>query len=219
MGTQALGVQELEEIKPEIAQISSRSQEIEINNQNEYEMAIAFARSIKERYSHLDDLRRRITRPLDDAKKGVMDLFRIPTEILSSSEYMVKSKMLQYQHKQEEWRIKEESRLRKEADDEREKLLKKAQKLENQGYAEKAEEIKQQAAEVVAPPSIQLTIAPVGISTRVIWKARIIDANLVPRTYLIPDENMLNSMARASKGIISIPGVEFYADESVTIKR
>ena len=39
-------------------------------------------KAIKAKYKQLDDLRKSITKPFDDAKKGIMDLFRAPLEYL-----------------------------------------------------------------------------------------------------------------------------------------
>lgn len=213
----SVGIAEIAKMEPEIRQITTRAGVLEITNQNEYEQAITLTREIKQLYANVEGGRLKITRKIDEAKRGVMDLFKPITERLSKAEYMLKSIILQYNHKQEEWLKQEEEKLRKEAENEKAKLLKKAEKLEARGNVEKAEEIKQQAAEIVASSSIQLEIPKPGIITRVTWKARIIDANAVPRQYLKPDEEMLNGIARASKGILQIPGVEFYPDESLSI--
>lgn len=72
------------------------------------------------------------------------------------------------------------------------------------------------------------TIAPAaasaqGISVRKTWKARIINEALVPVslvgiTIRPVDQSALNKMAALSKGGFECPGVEFYAEESTTVR-
>ena len=65
---------------------------------------------------------------------------------------------------------------------------------------------------VVAPP--KATAA--GTSFRKTWKAEITDAALIPREYLIPNEQLLGQIAREQKeNATNIPGVRFYAVESI----
>jgi len=215
-----IGIAEIAKMEPEVSQIDKRALTFEISNQNEYEQAIAFTRDIKRLYAIVEGSRKKITIPLDEAKRNIMDLFKPVTERLSKAEYLVKSFLLQYQHKQEEWRKQEEEKLRKEAENEKAKLLKKAEKLEARGDTEKAEEIKQQAAEIVASTAVQLEIpTEKGTGTRITWKARVVDENLIPRQYMMANLEMIGEIARASKGIIQIPGVEFFPDESLWISR
>lgn len=62
-----------------------------------------------------------------------------------------------------------------------------------------------------------------GESVRKTWKARVIDTSKLPREYMIPDQKSLDALAKAKKdqlaaGQFSIPGVEFYCDESIVRK-
>jgi hypothetical protein len=220
--TESMETKDLEKFKTEVSgvyEIEAKSQAIEITTPVEFEHALSFTRQIKARYANLDNLRKDITRPLDESKRRIMEIFKKPAEVLSRCEYMVKGKILQYQHTQEEWRKKEEEKLRKETDAEREKLLKKAAKLEKNGDETKAEELREQAAGIVAPAAVQLEQPANGLHTKKLWKAKIINAEIVPRSYMIPNQEMLDSIARASHGMLSIPGVEFYFEEVIAITR
>ena len=66
---------------------------------------------------------------------------------------------------------------------------------------------------VAAAPALE------GVAVRTYWKARVVDAALVPREFCIPDESLLDKIARESKGTKRIPGVEFYADERLAKAR
>ncbi len=77
----------------------------------------------------------------------------------------------------------------------------------------KAENAEAKAAQVTAP-TIEAYIPPVaGQHTKTIWKARVIDANLVPNEYKVVDESMLNKFAQATKGKVPVPGVEIYSEQ------
>ena len=66
---------------------------------------------------------------------------------------------------------------------------------------------------VVVDAPAKITAA--GTSLRKAWKFRIVDASLIPRGYLIPDEQALGQIARTEKEAASVPGVEFYAVDSI----
>lgn len=57
-----------------------------------------------------------------------------------------------------------------------------------------------------------------GISKVEMWKVKITDETLVPREYLIVDIQKLNALARATKGTLEIPGVEFYKENQIRVR-
>ncbi len=136
---------------------------------------------------------------------------------LDQAEQLVKSKMLDWQREEDRKRREEEARLREQARKlEEERRLAEAAELERQGESERAEAVI--AAPVVAPPVVLAPTTPKvsGISTRKVWKFRIVDQNIIPRNYMIPDEKALGSLARSLQERASVPGVEFYADETMS---
>jgi uncharacterized membrane protein YqiK len=125
--------------------------------------------------------------------------------------------MLSFQQAEERKRQEAEAKARELAQKEAEKLEKKAEKEAQKGNTAKAEELKARAQETAAiTPVIASSVESVkGISTKKIWKFRLVDENLIPRMYLIPNEKMLGEVARATKGELKIPGVEFYPEETI----
>lgn len=72
---------------------------------------------------------------------------------------------------------------------------------------------------VVAPPIATAAYkAPAGTSVRYNWKHRIIDADAIPREWLIPDEKRIGEYVRAMKDKSSIPGVEAYSEASASMR-
>ena len=106
---------------------------------------------------------------------------------------------------------------------ERAKLLKEAEAAERRAAAAQAKaEVQAETAAAVVAPTVQIAQAAPkekGESTRGIWRARVVNAQEVPREWLIVDEKALASFAKATKGAKQIPGVQFYEDKSLSVSR
>lgn len=72
--------------------------------------------------------------------------------------------------------------------------------------------------EEVAPPPEHVRTDLGTLGGRDNWKARVVDFAALPDEYKIPNESLLNSHARTTKGERPIPGVEFYNDRITTIR-
>lgn len=206
----------------ETALILDRSAEVIIKTPIDYDTAGEFLKEVKGRAKALEEARKTITAPLDRAKKAVMDLFRDPADFLAKAETNLKRAMLTYSQEQERIRQEQERKLREQAEREearkRKELEARAQKAEEKGNAEKAEALREQAEEVhvprpIVPPSAN-RIA--GIGERKVWKFRLVDVNKLPREYMIPDEKALGALARSTQGRLTIPGVEFYSESTLS---
>lgn len=98
------------------------AKEISITSPAMYDLAADELRTIKARAKELDEKRKTITVPLDNAKKAVMDLFRRPIELLTEAEGVLKRGMLTYSEEQEAVRRADQARLDAIAKAERERL-------------------------------------------------------------------------------------------------
>lgn len=185
---------------------------------------------IKAKAKALEDQRKAITKPMDEAKAKIMDLFRQPVELLNKAERLIKAEMIRFDQEQEKIRREREEKLREQARIEREKIeaearkaAERAAKEAEKGNTQKAEALqehamqKQMEAETVqAPIVVREQVKVKGVSMKMRWKAEIIDASLIPREYLVPNEKALNDVAQATKGALSIPGVRFYGVPEVS---
>lgn len=131
-------------------------------------------------------------------------------EPIDQARRIIKGKMVVWSDAEEEKRRAEERRLQeiaqKKAEDE---AIQAAQDAQKAGNAAEAEAI--MSAPIEAAPVVLPKAAPkIMTSIRTVWKARIVNSNLIPREYLTPDEMKINGVARATKGTVKIPGVEFY---------
>jgi len=203
--------------------VVAQAQTFAIATMTDYQLAGEELKAIKRRMKELDDLRKSMTRPLDNAKKAVLDFFRPVSDGLSQAENLIKRAMLGYQQEQERKRQEEEARLRKITEDEQRRrdalAEKQAEKARARGNEERAQEILENVPIIPIPVVLKEQPKVKGIATREIWKFRFVNVSLLPREYMIPNEKMLLAFARATKGTIPVPGVEFYSEEIVAARR
>lgn len=192
---------------------------ITISSQTDYERAAEILKEVKSYLKQLEEDRKKITKPLDEAKKSVMELFRKPTEMLETVEREIKASMVNYMEEQERIARQKQIELQKlaeiEAERERKRLEKKLEKTKTEA---KAEEIREEIRNIIpiAPivtPSVQ---TPKNISYREKWSAVVVDFKALPDEYKIPNQQLLDKVAQSTKGTLNIPGVK-WEKEKITV--
>lgn len=193
-----------------------------INTPELYELAGSDLKTVKARMKELDESRKAITKPLDEAKARVMDLYRVPLERLQQAETTLKNAMLSYQREQE--RIAAEERRRVEAAaaaerarleteararaEEARKLAEQAEKdpfdVESASKAAAAQaeaEVMQHTAQVVTAPTITSAAPKVaGVSKRVTWDAEV--TNIVELcAYIVQNPSMSELVVPNTKAL------------------
>ncbi len=185
---------------------------------------------IKVQYKALEDQRFEITRPLDQAKKAVMEFFEQPLGYLRQAETILKRAIGNWHDEQARIAREAEAAARQRALEAQRKLEEQAAKLEARGKSEQAEEKRMQAAlapaiaaaSVVAPPPKSS-----GISMRETWSAevenlmelaRAVADGRAPLNAIEPNMPMLNGTARAQKDAMNIPGVKAVCVKTVAAR-
>ena len=199
--------------------------DIAIHNQDDYNTASDVLKEVKSRYKELDTQRKNITKPLDDAKKAVMELFRQPLDLLGKAESKIKSLMIGYTAEQEKKAREEQEKLQKlaeaEAERERKKLEAKIERAKASGKEEKVEELEMQK-EAIIPMDVPVVTAnieqPKGISYKEKWTAEVVDFKALPDEYKLPNQQALDKVAQATKGSLSIPGVKFNMEKVSSVR-
>jgi len=182
-----------------------------------YDRAAELMRMIK---TGIDDVKQRLApakKQADAAHKAIVKLEKEAIGPREAARTIYSQKRLAWQEKEDRKRQEEEARLRaaelKRAEDER---LAEAARLEAEGRNEQAEAVI--AAPIVPRPIVLSTTVPKsdGVSVRTNWAFRIVDATLIPREWLIPDQGALGAHARSRReaAIGTVPGVEFYPVKS-----
>jgi hypothetical protein len=130
--------------------------------------------------------------------------------------------------------LAEQEQIRREAERQRleaeekarvlaEKAVERAEKLEANGKEKAAALVVNEAHNKVeeilgAAPEVPEAMNTAGLTVREDWKFSIVDHNLIPREYMIPDEKKIGRIVRAMKDQTNIPGVRAYAEKGVAIR-
>ena len=193
------------------------------------EIAASELVNIKARAKDLDEERKRITKPMDDAKKAVMDTYKPAIERLGQAETALKDAISSYQKEQRRLADLAAAEAARKAREDAQKLAAKAEKLEAKGKTEDAEAMRNAAAMTVAAPvTVAAPTKLAGVSSRKAWKASVTDRaaaikamadNPAYQHLLTIDESALNKLAAAMKNPnCPIAGVVFYEDSVVSAR-
>lgn len=185
----------------------------------EYTSGAEALKSIKGQLSRINDERLKLTRPLDESKKRIMEFFRQFTDRMESAERQVKSGLLAYKQEQDR-KAREQQRLERERAEKREaKLREEAEKAREKERDARADILEDRADSQIAAPVVSEAPTVKGISTRKIWRFEIVDRAAVPDTFKSIDEKKIGAVVRALKAEANIPGVKVYAEEVMAAGR
>lgn len=196
-------------IKDQIAELTREGIAIVIKDNESFAYAGEFARKIKQAQKQVDDTRKGMTRPLDESKKKIMDLFRPIEDRIAELERSVKGSMLAYQAEVDR-KIREEREAKEKKD--REEM---EQKLKDAAFfGESTVDIDEPKAEEAF-----INVAPVatGVSTKMVWTFEIVDESKLPREMLSVDERKIK--AAVDFGVRDIPGLKIYQKPVMAIRR
>ncbi len=218
---------EAEGLKDGATAILAQAEQFEIVTQEHYVASADLLKQIKTKQTALDGLRRSMTRPLDEAKSRIMDLFRPAGERLSRAEDTLKDAMIAFTREQERQRQETERIAREAAEKEAERLMRRAEQARAKGKDDKATDLEDQAENVPVPivPSQQPAVS--GVSLRTTWRAEVHDLKALvaacakgqaPLALLQPNMVVLNTQARSLKKELNIPGVRAVSDEGVAAR-
>lgn len=210
-----------------IAALFSTAAALTIETSGQLEASGELLKDIKRRQKTLADLRLSITRPMDTAKKRVMELFQPAVNRLANAERLIKAAVLTYTQEQERLRREAQAKLDAEAERERVNLLKQADAHRETGREGRAETLEHRAEEVQAP-TVAPAQAPRGpMHVRETWHAEVTDFRALvkacakgehPLSYLQPNMGILNGLARSLHGRPAIAGVKAVAEKGITAR-
>lgn len=172
--------------------------------------------------------RKQVVDELSDSKgkahstwKALVALEKKYTDICDKIEGVAKQAVLSFNRREEEKRQAEQRRLQAIADEkagrEKEREIKKAEKLKTPELREQRIE----EANFISAPSIivEKTVEKQkGESTSRRWKARITNVHKLDRKWMLPNQKALDNYASDTSGSVQIDGVEFYEEETLSIR-
>lgn len=209
-------------------------QGVKILTPEEAQAAVDQTREIKALGKRIEDYRKSLTDPMRAEINAIMDTFRPAMEFLAKVEAALKGSITAFDQEQRrlaaaaaaEARRQEEAERQRQAQEQAaaEALLAQAEQAAAAGDTAGAEALEAQAMaaqEVAAPIATPAPVAiekPRGAAMRQIWKARVVDSALVPDQFKVINEKALDAYAKAMKQDAKVPGVEFYAEDSLAIR-
>jgi hypothetical protein len=195
-----------------------------------YTLAGEELQAIQKRAATLDAQRKVITKPMDDAKRAVMDLFRAPVETLEQAAGILKRKMLEYSTEQQRKAREQQLAAERAAQQERERLEAEAQALKAEGRAGEAAVKEQVAAMVVAAPAPVPAAAPkvAGVKTTTTVDFEVVDLLALVQhvaqhpelvNLIVADSTKLRAYVRGLGMATALPGVRVFEKNGIAAAR
>lgn len=217
--TTALVYPNADGIRTQTLECTDQAESLVVTNEAEYLCAAGFLKRVK---NILKQITETFDRPIADAHaahKSVIAAKKKHADPLTAAERTVKGKMLAWQRAETD-RLEAERREVEAAERKREeeRRLAEAERLEVQGRTAEAEAVIDEP--VYIPPVVMPPAAPkvAGISSRRVWKYRIVDVNLIPRQYMIPNDVAIGAVVRSMGKAMNIPGVEVYQEDVMAVR-
>ena len=176
-------------IKTKVNKSLQLSEEITIKDESTLSQAIDFLKKIKETGKIIKEKKELITKPLNEGLRNARDMFRPIEDNYFIAEKNVKAKILEWNNEQERIRRQKEEKLAKRVDKGTMKMETAVKKIEqmpevsNKGQAGK-------------------------VSFKTIRRVVVMDENVLPRKYLIPDMVKIRKYAFSGAKIEGVKVVE-----------
>lgn len=177
-------------------QVAASVPTLVIGTSDEYQQAAAGLVELKTRWKVVEDKRTSLVKPLNDVVKSINAMFKPVLDQWDRTMEVVKRAMQEYQ-------VREAETQRKALED--------AAKLAQQG------ETGQHFHALVAQGSAMPTKAQ-GISTRVMWRWKVVDGAAIPREYLCVDVAKVDAAVKEGKENTKIPGIEVYREDVMAVR-
>jgi len=204
-----------------IENLAELTKGVVVRNAEERASVYGYVKKVKDYRTDVVAFFAPIKQKAHEAWKAITEKEKYFTNKLDGFENTAKRAILTFDQAEEEKRFAEQRRLQAVADEqarkEREKLEKEAAKLKTP----ELKEARLEAAAAVTAPVIELAqpVKQEGESTRKIWHFKVVDPSLVPREYLCPNEKMLDGIAKSTKGSIQIPGITFFYETTLAMRK
>jgi hypothetical protein len=202
-----------------IVDIETRIARLVVNSQENLTIGGDILAEIKQEIKATEAKHDEYKKPLNLLKDMLAEVFNPRIKQLKTLKDMIENNMRPYQLKiikeREEFaaeaRKKELALIQERADS----ALAEAAKTNSEVKLNTAIDITEYKAEVESREikGHARTTGGMGqMTTRKVWRAKIVNAAIIPRAFCVPDEKILNEYAKEHKENAKIEGVEFYED-------
>jgi hypothetical protein len=214
-----------EKIQKEVSTITDQAMAVRVVDVDTYALAGEMFVTGKEMIKNIEAFFKPIKQKMDAAKKEVLDKEKAELAKVQPGLDHLSKEMTAWNIEQERLRKIEEDRLRQEAlKREEEERLQAAIQAEQEGSTDEAAAILEEPVYVPAPQVQSNVPKQAGLTMQTTWKHRVTNLQLLikavaegraPAMCVQADDQFLGAQARAGKGTITYPGVEFYPEQSM----
>jgi hypothetical protein len=149
-----------------------------------------------------------LVKPMQDEVKAIQETYKTLMAPVLDADRITRDKMTAF-------KLEEERKVR-----EAEELNRQAQEIARKQAQMNNGEFTVDTTPVVVPETPRLTRSTLGTGGLVAnWKYRVVNLQEVPREYLVVDDAMLKHIAKTHHDKKPVPGIEFYNEPSVTVRR
>lgn len=211
----------------QVSLIEQQASDVVVASEEDFVLAGELTKQVKEMQKQVTDYWEPMRKSTYEAYSAVNQHKKQMLDPLASAEKILKRKMGDYTMEQERIRREREEAMRKAAEAEMARKLEEAEEAESRGDAVGAE-FAMAEAEVMEGVAASGGLQPQtpkakGVSKTKTWKITKIDREKVPISLngmeLRPvDEKLVLQLIKASKGKISIPGVEYKEDVIISVR-
>lgn len=215
---------DLTEIKDKVSQASKLS-DIIIKTNEENARASAVIRGLRGLKQTVKDTFRPHIQTANKLWKDLLASEKEYLEPIERAEQIVEDKIKEFIRVEEQKRVEAQRKIdelaKKEAEKEKAKLEKQAEKLISKGKDDEAEAKLQEAQMVtaIAPIIESKAVKQEGVSTVKVWKFRIVDESVIPRDFLSVDEQKIRKYVTAMKQSGLIAGVQIYCEDEIRVRK
>ncbi len=179
-------------------------------------------RDAKKLERELEDRRTSVTGPMNDALRIINGWFKPFGDSLKAAGRIYSDKAAKFKRAEDDRIRAEQAEADRKAREQREEMERRARKAADAGKTERAMDLLAKSREIAPAPA---TIAPVkaaGISFTERYEVEVVDANLVPREFCMPDVAKIGARARADKNKAitehDIPGIRVTVRQSTSTR-
>jgi hypothetical protein len=211
--------QEIEKVRAELAPVLEAAKAIEVVDEASHLRALDLAMECTKRQRKVEETWCESREMAHKAWKTITETIASFTKPLAEAAKICRDKAYIWKRAEDERRRIEAQRVEREnakkVEDER---LRQAEALAKAGKPALADAVLEQPIEV-APVTPEAVARPDGVSYRENWQFTILEEEVLPREFLMPDEAKIGKVVKAMKGATRIPGIRVFDAGSLIVKR
>jgi len=191
--------------------LKAKAEAIEVKSDENESAAADLLKEVKSILKEAEELRKEKVNPFNALVKRINDVFRPVTEDCTASENTIKSKVLGYRQYKERLRQEEE---RKREEEYRRKVEEERKKAES----EKKAFVPPPPPPVIIPTENKVSGSSGSLSTRKVWRFKVVDIKLVPEEFKVIDETAVRARIMnmsANKVTPVIPGLDIFQEDTI----